>query len=82
MMTTIQKWGNSQGVRFPKALLAEANIKRGDDVRIFVEDNRIIVESLKRVRGRYRLADLLAQMPSDDEREVVDWGKPVGDEVW
>jgi antitoxin component of MazEF toxin-antitoxin module len=37
MMATIQKWGNSQAVRFPKALLAEANIQLGDDVRIFIQ---------------------------------------------
>lgn len=82
MMTTIQKWGNSQGIRFPKVLLREANINLGDDVRLFVEDGRIVVEPLTTVRGRYRLEELLAQIPENDEREVVDWGEPVGDEVW
>ena len=28
MLTKIQKWGNSQGLRFTKALLEEANQRR------------------------------------------------------
>ena len=33
MLTKIQKWGNSQGLRFTKALLEEAQINVGDECR-------------------------------------------------
>jgi len=37
MLTKIQKWGNSQGIRFPKTLLDELQIHVGDEVNISVE---------------------------------------------
>lgn len=34
MVTTVQKWGNSQGLRLPKELLREAHISFGDEVNV------------------------------------------------
>lgn len=82
MVTTIQKWGNSQGLRFPKLLLEEAQMQLGEEVRLFVEDGRIVVEPVRRVRGRYKLEELLADYPDNENQDIVDWGSPVGDEVW
>lgn len=82
MLTRVQKWGNSQGVRFPTKVLEEAKITVGDEVDISVDDGRIIVEPSQRVRGRYRLEELLARMPEDYEPHEEDWGAPVGREVW
>jgi len=82
MLTRVQKWGNSQGVRFPMGILKEANIAVGDEVTIAVEDGRIIVEPSRRVHGRYRLEDLVRRMPEDYRPAEEDWGEPVGREVW
>ena len=82
MLTRVQKWGNSQGVRFPTKLLRDAEIAVGDEVDISVERGRIVVEPSQRVRGRYRLEDLLAQMPDGYEPSEEDWGEPAGREVW
>ena len=82
MLTRVQKWGNSQGVRFPAKVLEEVKIAVGDEVDITVERGRIVVEPSQRVRGRYRLADLVARMPHGYEPHEEDWGEPVGREVW
>ena len=82
MLTRVQKWGNSQGVRFPAKVLEEAKITVGDEVDITIERGRIIVEPSRRVRGRYRLEDLVARMPDGYEPHEEDWGEPVGREVW
>ncbi len=82
MQTKIQKWGNSQGVRFPKSLLREADIHIGDDVSITIHAGKIIVEPINIVRGRYDIKDLVAQMPDDYQAEEVEWGLPEGTEVW
>lgn len=34
------------------------------------------------VRTRHSLKDLVSRIPDDYETEEVDWGKPVGREVW
>ncbi len=82
MLTRVQEWGNSQGVRFPTKALKEAGIGVGDEVDISVERGRIVVEPSQRVRGKYRLEELLAQMPDGYESREEDWGEPVGREVW
>jgi len=82
MLTKVQKWGNSQGVRFPLHLLREANIAVGDDVEVAVLEGRIVVTPSDRIRGRYRLEDLVARMPENYEAVEEDWGAPLGREAW
>ena len=53
-----------------------------DKVDIEVQDGRIVVAHSQRVRGRYCLEDLLAQITDNYEPNEEDWGAPVGREVW
>ena len=82
MVTKVQKWGNSQGIRLPLRFMEEVNLAIGDEVDVTVEQGRIIVVPSERIRGRYRLEDLVARMPEDHEPSEEDWGAPVGREVW
>ena len=82
MLTTIQKWGNSQGLRLAKNLLADAHLGVGDEVDISVKDGAIIITPANRKRGRHRLEDLVARIPEDYQTGEVDWGKPIGKEAW
>lgn len=82
MMTKVQKWGNSQGLRLSKSLLADVAIEVGDVVDIEVHDGRLVITPLRRVRGGHDLRDLVRRMPKGYENEEVDWGPPVGQEMW
>ena len=82
MLTRVRKWGNSQGVSLPVKVLQQANIAVGDEVDVLVEQGRIIVEPSQRIRGKYRLEELLARMPEDYAPQEEDWGAPVGREEW
>lgn len=82
MVTTVQKWGNSQGLRVAKSLLEEVGIHVGDRVRISIRDRRLVVEPAVTVRGRHDLRALVADMPNDYRVAEEDWGPPVGREVW
>jgi antitoxin MazE len=82
MLTTVQRWGTSQGVRFPQRVLEEAHIAVGDVVDISVQDGRIVVIPSERIRGRHRLADLVARIPKDYEPSEEDRGTPAGREAW
>lgn len=82
MVTRLQKWGNSQGLHFSKAVLDEARMAVGDDVSVSVRGRKIIVEPLRRVRGRYRLKALVSRMPRGYRAREIEWGAPVGKEVW
>ena len=82
MLSKVQKWGNSQGLRLPKALLQEVQIHVGDEVNVSVQKGRIIIEPVTKVRGRYDLQELVSKMPQEYHVEELDWGEPVGKEVW
>lgn len=82
MITKVQKWGNSQGIRLSKALLSDVEINVGDAVDVAVRDGALVVTPLRRVRGGHDLRELIRRIPKDYKPEELDWGSPVGREVW
>ena len=82
MLAKIQKWGNSQGLRLAKNLLADVQLNIGDEVDISVKDGIMIITPAKRIRGRHKLKDLVARIPENYQTSEVDWGEPVGKEAW
>jgi antitoxin MazE len=82
MVTKIHKWGNSQGLRLAKQVLEDAHISVGDDVDVTVRDGLIVVAPARRVRGTRSLPDLVSRIPKNYKTEEIDWGQPVGKEVW
>ena len=82
MVTKVQKWGNSQGLRVSKELLAVAGIDVGDEVEVAVRDGALTVTPVRRVRGGHDLRALVSRIPPGARMGEVDWGQPVGREVW
>ena len=82
MHTTIQKWGNSQGLRLAKGILQDVHLGVGDEVDVVVRDHQIVIAPAPRRRGKCRLEDLVAKIPAGYRAKAVDWGKPVGKEAW
>jgi antitoxin MazE len=82
MITKVQKWGNSQGVRLSKELLSDAHIEVGDAVKIIVREGKLILVPVRRVRGGHDLRDLVRRVREDYEPGELDWGLPEGSEVW
>ncbi len=81
-MAKIERWGNSQGLRLPKSVLRQANMTVGDAVQIRATQGHISVRPAAAVRGKYRLEDLLLRIPKGYKPREVEWGRPVGREVW
>lgn len=85
MTKTIQKWGNSQGVRLPKETLAAAGFTVGQELTVDVSADRIVLRPTKpgSRRKRIRIEDLLAKMPRKIKSIPEVWtGTPQGREVW
>ncbi len=82
MVTKIQKWGNSQGLRFPKEILHLAHIAVGDEVDIKYRQGAIIIKPVTKIRGKYCLKNLVAEMPKKHQPKEEDWGESVGEEKW
>lgn len=78
MSTTIQKWGNSLGIRIPKHLAQQARLHEGTRVEIVAERNRIVVHPITVPT----LEEMLRGLDRDTRPELVDWAGPVGRELW
>jgi antitoxin MazE len=80
MVTKIQKWGNSLGLRIPKSFAKEAGVEEGSAVDIFLEGDRLVIRPVR--RERYRLSDLMSQVRKDNIHEEISTGDAVGREAW
>jgi antitoxin MazE len=80
MKALVKKWGNSASVRIPVAVMQAARLELDQEVDVREEEGRIIIEPL-RPQG-FELFDLLEGISEDNLHGEVDFGKPVGREVW
>ena len=80
MTAQIAKWGNSQGVRLPKKVLELADMHMNEEVDVFVENGRIILEKMNRHQTLEERA--AAYGGKLGPYEEYDWGEAVGREVW
>ena len=80
MVIRVRKRGNRQGLRFAKSVLEEGRINAGDQVRVSVRDERIIVEPASRVRDRHDLRALISRMPKEHQVLAAASGSaPIGE---
>ena len=80
MITSIQKWGNSQGIRLSKSILSTAGIPANGAVNIVAEPDRIIIQKVDKRKYR-NLQELFGNY--DGNYQCAEWetGSPVGREV-
>jgi len=78
MKIQISRWGNSLGLRLPRALAQQMGVSEGQKVNVTAEGGRLVVEP---VSPRYRLEDLTADMTPEAMRDAFDWGDDVGGEI-
>ena len=79
--TTIQKWGNSQGVRIPKIILDIVNWSENEQIAINVEDGKLIMEKIKEPK-RKNIKELFKNYKGDYEPIEIDWGETKGEGIW
>ena len=78
MLTKVQKWGNSLGVRIPKSFAAEARFSEGVEIDLSLVDGNVVLKPV--VQPSYRLDELLAGITAENLHEEIDTGEPVGRE--
>ena len=80
MVTKIQKWGNSLGLRIPKSLAMEAGVEEGATVDISVDAGRFVIRPIG--KNRYELAELLTEVREDNLHYEIATGGATGREAW
>ena len=74
----IKAWGNSQGIRIPKEILEQMQLKVSDVLDIGVEDDTIV---LKKQFVHKTFEERLAEFDGEISFYDFDWGEPKGREI-
>ena len=88
IQTSIKKWGNSQGIRLSKELMAQMDLQENDTVGINVHDGKMTIEKINKPKYHNLQERLEAfyKKPIDEiyveNTPEVDVGEPVGNERW
>ena len=80
METKVQRWGNSLGLRIPKAFAEEAGVEADSRVDISLRGGNLVIRPLH--GRRYEIRSLVRAITSKNVHEPVETGSPVGREVW
>lgn len=85
MNTNLAKWGNSAAIRIPKKVLEELNIDDNNfeniSFEIVVEKNMIILNK-KQEKTKFEVLAEKSKGVKLNPEKGIDWGSPVGKEVW
>jgi antitoxin MazE len=80
MDVVLKKWGNSAAVRIPAAVFEAAKLALDQTVDVRVENGRVVLEPV--AKQDYDLSTLIAGITPENTHASVDFGKPVGRELW
>ncbi|MFS0725207.1 AbrB/MazE/SpoVT family DNA-binding domain-containing protein [Paenibacillus sp. 1P07SE] len=72
MSTTVQKWGNSLGLRIPSQIAEKLAISQGSEVDLIVSDDHTLI--VRPHKKKPTLEELLAQCKPENRHEEVDFG--------
>lgn len=80
------KWGNSQGIRIPRALSDMLDIHINDKVEISVHDQAICIKKVTKYKNLRERLEAFYEKPLEsifvEDCEELDWGDPEGKEIW
>lgn len=76
----ITKWGNSQGIRLPMAVMELLSLKTGDELQMTVESNSITLTPNK--KRRVSIAERFANYEGPTQQEEIWSDEVVGKEVF
>ncbi len=80
MITTVQKWGNSLGVRIPSPVAKDVKLSEGSQVEILEEGNRLVIVPVE--KPVFALEDMLKKINKENMHEEFDFGPAQGKEFW
>ena len=79
MKTRVQRCGNSLAVRIPRAVADKARLEDGTLVDVSLIAGAVVVRPISRTPT---LDELLEGVTHENIHGEVDWGPPVGKEIW
>ena len=78
MLVKVQAWGNSLGLRIPKAYATQLGVQAGTEMEINIDAGALRAEPAP----EEQLDALLSQITDANQPGEADWGEPRGVEAW
>ena len=76
----IGKWGNAAALRIPQVFCKELGLGINDEVNMEVRDNQLVIS---KPANEHTLKSRMASWDGIRYKsEELDWGEPVGEEIW
>lgn len=88
IQTNVRRWGNSQGIRLSKEILAKMDLQENDTVGINVYDGKMTIEKINKPKylNLEERLEAFYKRPIDEiyveSTQEVDVGYPKGNEIW
>jgi len=79
MIAKTAQWGNSIGVRIPRALAKKVGISVDSTVEIDESDEGIVIKPVG--KKEYSLTELVKGITRQNRHNEADFGRPVGKEL-
>lgn len=79
MTTTVQRWGNSKGIRIPKTILDTVCWNENDELELSLEGETLIIQKVRKCKT---IEELFKDFDGEYEPRNLDWGEPAGREAW
>ena len=78
MKVKVQTWGNSLGLRIPKAYATELGVHPGSEMEVNLEAGTLLAKPAAAID----LNALLAEITAENQHAECDWGAASGVEPW
>lgn len=79
MKTRVSKWGNSLALRIPKSVVDDIGLADTAEVDVKVVAGSVVITP---ITVEPSIDELIASIDPATVHAEVDWGPPVGKEVW
>ena len=80
MEARIRKWGNGLAVRIPQSIANQIGLQPDLPVTLTISGTDLTFSPIR--RSPATLEELLEKVTGDNLHEEVEFGPPVGEEVW
>lgn len=78
---TVKRWGNSPAVRIPATIMQALNLNIDDEIKIDLIEGKLVIEPVLK-DPVFSLEQLVSGITPDNIHDAIDWGDPVGKEIW
>lgn len=78
--SSVKKWGNSFVMCIPGSAIQDLGLSENSSVQIV--SNGVVATIQPEKRKEISLDELVVAITPDNIHEEVDWGDPIGKEIW